>query len=98
MMRPLHFFGSFGAFSVLAGLGISFWLLMLKLLRHQHVLSEHGPWFIMASVLILAGVQLIGIGLLGELQVRHYHSPQHRAPYTVERIVRLRSSEETMLS
>ncbi len=98
MMRPLHFFGSFGAISVLAGFGMSFGLLLMKLITHGHVLRQHGPWFIMASVLILAGVQLIGIGLLGELQVRHYHSPQHRAPYAVERMVRIRSSEETMLS
>ena len=95
MMRPLHFFGSFGALSALVGLAMSFGLLLLKLITHDHVLRQHGPWFIMASVLILAGVQLIGIGLLGELQVRHYHSPQHRAPYAVERMVRLRSSEET---
>ena len=94
MMRPLHFFGSFGAVSALLGLAMSFGLMLLKLITHGHVLHEHGPWFIMASVLILAGVQLIGIGLLGELQVRHYHSPQHRAPYAVDRMVRLRSSEE----
>lgn len=98
MMRPLHFFGSFGAVSMLLGLTMSFGLMLLKLITHGHVLRQHGPWFIMASVLILAGVQLIGIGLLGELQVRHYHSPQHRAPYAVERMVRLRSSEKTTLS
>jgi glycosyltransferase involved in cell wall biosynthesis len=98
MMRPLHFFGSFGAVSVLVGFVMSAGLLAMKLFTHSPMLSQHGPWFIMASVLIVAGVQLIGIGLLGELQVRHYHSPQHRAPYAVERIVRLRSSEETMLS
>ena len=94
MMRPLHFFGSFGAVSALVGFAMSFGLMLLKLITHGHILHEHGPWFIMASVLILAGVQLIGIGLLGELQVRHYHSPQHRAPYAVDRMVRLRSSEE----
>jgi glycosyltransferase involved in cell wall biosynthesis len=98
MMRPLHFFGSFGGASVLAGLVMSFGLLLMKLVTGGHMLQQHGPWFIMASVLILAGVQLIGIGLLGELQVRHYHSPQHRAPYAVERMVRIRSTEETMLS
>ena len=98
MMRPLHFFGNLGGVSVLAGFGIAAWLLIVKIVTRGHVLAAHGPWFIVASVLILAGVQLVGIGLLGELQVRHYHSPQHRAPYAVERMVRLRSSEETMLS
>jgi glycosyltransferase involved in cell wall biosynthesis len=98
MTRPLHFFGSFGAVSVLVGGLISFGLLLMKLIRGGHLLSQHGPYFIVAAVLILAGVQLIGIGLLGELQVRHFYSPQNRAPYAVERMVRLRSSEESMLS
>jgi hypothetical protein len=48
-------------------------------------------------VLILAGVQMLGIGLLGELQVRHFHTPSHRAPYAVDRIVRLNPSEENQL-
>jgi hypothetical protein len=47
-------------------------------------------------VLILGGIQMLGIGLLGELQVRHFHTASHRAPYAVERILRLRSSEESM--
>ncbi|MEK6397611.1 MAG: glycosyltransferase, partial [Terriglobus sp.] len=98
MTRPLHFFGSFGAVSVLIGGLISFGLLLLKLIHGGHMLSQHGPYFVVAAVLILAGVQMIGIGLLGELQVRHFYSPQNRAPYAVERMVRLRSSEETMLS
>ena len=98
MTSPLHFFGSIGALSTLAGSALAVLLLIMKLVQGGHVLAAHGPYFIIAGVLILAGVQLIGIGLLGELQVRHYHSPQHRAPYAVERMVRLRSSEETMLS
>lgn len=98
MMRPLHFFGSFGAVSVLVGLLMSFGLLVMKLATGGHILHQHGPWFIMASVLILAGIQLIGIGLLGELMVRHFHAPGNRAPYAVERMVRMRSSEETLRS
>jgi hypothetical protein len=47
-------------------------------------------------VLILGGIQMIGIGLLGELQVRHFHSSDRRAPYAVDRVLRLRS-EETLL-
>jgi len=98
MTRPLHFFGSFGTLSVMVGMMMSLGLLLMKVVRGGAILHQHGPWFIVASVLILAGVQLIGIGLLGELQVRHFYSPQNRAPYAVERMVRLRSSEETMLS
>lgn len=98
VMRPLHFFGTFGALSMLAGIGISIWLLALKLLTHASMMQNHGPMFVIAGVTLLAGIQMIGIGLLGELQVRHFHSPQNRAPYAVDRIVRLRSSEESMQS
>jgi hypothetical protein len=48
-------------------------------------------------VLIIAGIQMVAIGLLGELSVRHYHTSQHPAPYTVDRIVRLASPEEQSL-
>ena len=41
-------------------------------------------------MLIVAGIQMLAIGLLGELQVRHYYTSQHRAPYAVDRLVRLR--------
>src|SRR5438445_6818062 len=77
MTRPLHFFGTIGAFSALAGSGLAAWLLVLKLLTSQHVMDQHGPLFVVAGVLILAGVQMIGIGLLGELQVRHFHTASH---------------------
>jgi hypothetical protein len=50
-------------------------------------------------VLILAGIQMLAIGLLGELQVRHYYTTQQRVPYAIDRIVRLRTPEEpSMLS
>ena len=47
-----------------------------------------------AGGLILAGIQMLAIGLLGELQVRHYHTSSHRAPYAIDRLVRLRAPEE----
>jgi hypothetical protein len=49
-----------------------------------------------AAVLILAGIQLIGVGLLGELQVRHFFAQSQRSPYAVDRIVRMKPSEESL--
>ena len=96
MTRPLHFFGSIGALGVISGAGLALWMLALKVLTGQDVMHEHGPIFVAASVLILAGIQMVGIGLLGELQVRHFHTASHRAPYAVDRILRLRSEESLM--
>lgn len=97
MTRPLHFFGSLGSLSMLGGGAISMLLLGLKLAGSQHVMDDHGPLFVIAGVAILAGIQMLAIGLLGELQVRHYHTNNHRAPYAVDRLVRLRASEEPNL-
>jgi len=97
MTRPLHFFGVIGAMGMAGGGAIAVWLLLLKLMTGGGVMMQHGPMFVIAGVLILAGVQMLGIGLLGELQVRHFHTPTHRAPYAVDRILRLRSSEESLL-
>jgi glycosyltransferase involved in cell wall biosynthesis len=95
MSRPLHFFGSFGALGILAGSIISAMLLGLKILHpHANVMDDHGPMFVIAGVLILAGIQMLAIGLLGELQVRHYYTNQQRTPYAIDRVVRLRSPEE----
>ena len=95
MSRPLHFFGSFGALGILGGSLISALLLGMKIVHpHQNVMDVHGPLFVIAGVLILAGIQMLAIGLLGELQVRHFHTSQQRAPYTVDRVVRLRTPEE----
>jgi glycosyltransferase involved in cell wall biosynthesis len=95
MSRPLHFFGSFGALGIMAGSFISAILLGMKIIHpSQNVMDAHAPLFVIAGVLILAGIQLLAIGLLGELQVRHFHTSQQRAPYAIDRIVRLRSPEE----
>ena len=97
MTRPLHFFGGIGSLGVVSGGAIATWLLLAKLLSGRAMADEHGPWFLIAAVLILAGIQLIGIGLLGELQVRHFFTQQQRSPYAIDRLVRMRSSEEGML-
>src|SRR6202167_6096686 len=74
MTRPLHFFGTFGALGIFLGSAISLFLAGLKVFTHQAVMDTHGPVFVVAGVLILAGIQMLAIGLLGELQVRHYHT------------------------
>ena len=95
MSRPLHFFGGFGALGIVSGTIVSFILLAIKIMNpHQNVMDQHGPMFVLGAVLIVAGIQMLAIGLLGELQVRHYYTSQNRSPYAIDRLVRLRAPEE----
>ncbi len=96
MTRPLHFFGTIGVLGILTGSAMALWLLALKLATGQDMMALHGPFFVIAGILILAGIQMMGIGLLGELQVRHFHTANHRAPYAIDRILRLRSEESLL--
>jgi len=56
-------------------------------------MAQHGPLMIFAAVLLLAGLNMLAIGLPGEMQVRHYHEPAQRARYSVERLLREQSEE-----
>jgi glycosyltransferase involved in cell wall biosynthesis len=100
MGRPMHFFGGIGALGILAGGLVSAILLGTKIMYPQlSVMDQHGPLFVIAGILILAGVQLLATGLLGELAVRHYYTSAQHTPYSIDRMIRLQSPEEpSMLS
>lgn len=86
--RPLHFFGIVGMLGLFAGLATALGLMVDKFLFGHDILANHAPLMMFAAVLIIAGVQLLALGLLGEMQVRHFHSPQGSAPYKVASILR----------
>jgi glycosyltransferase involved in cell wall biosynthesis len=96
LSRPLHFFGTVGMFSIFAGSAVSVWLVLQKLLHHTDIMYQHGPLMVFSMVLLLAGLNMLAVGLLGEMQVRHYHEPAQRAPYSVDRVLRAQSEESTI--
>jgi glycosyltransferase involved in cell wall biosynthesis len=96
LSRPLHFFGTLGMLGMIVGGAVAAWLATLKFLHpRMDVIDEHGPFIIFAAVLIVAGVQMLALGLLGEMQARHYHEPERRLPYSVERVLRASESEQS---
>jgi len=98
MSSPLHFFGGFGLLGILSGGLMAIVLLGMKIMNPGlSVMHNHGPMFVIGSVLIVAGIQLLAIGMLGELQVRHHFTSQNPSSYAVERLVRLASSDEQSL-
>ena len=88
LTRPLHFFGRLGILSGMSGCGIALWLAYVKFFRGVQLMEHHGPLMIFAAVLIVAGVQLLALGLLGEMQVRHYYTAFEATPYSVAKVIR----------
>jgi glycosyltransferase involved in cell wall biosynthesis len=86
MSRPLHFFGRLGLINVTAGSAIAVGLLAWKVIFGTPVLQEHGLLMIFAAVLMLVGLQLVALGLIGELEVWQYFNPAERKPYSVSTV------------
>ena len=88
LSRPLHFFGGVGMMGLVMGTVIGSYLAIRKMISpNWDVIEAHGPLMVFAAVLIVAGVQLLAIGLLGEMHVRHYHESAHSMPYSVDQVL-----------
>ena len=83
MSRPLHFFGRLGLLNMIGGSGIALCLLAWKAVSHASILGQHGVLLAFAGILVLAGLQLLALGLIGELIVWQYFNRSGRAPYAV---------------
>lgn len=80
LQRPIQFFGGIGALLMAVGGGILAYLFALKL-GGADIGSR--PLLLGGALLLLMGVQLLGMGLLGEILVRIYHEPLGRSQYLV---------------
>jgi glycosyltransferase involved in cell wall biosynthesis len=78
LQRPIQFFGGIGMLLALPGLGILAYLAALKFAGES---IGGRPLLLFGAILLLMGVQLIGMGLLGEILVRIYHEPHGRTQY-----------------
>jgi glycosyltransferase involved in cell wall biosynthesis len=90
--RPLQFFGRWGLLSAGAG-GISAVFLMIrKFLLNVDVMQEHGPLFLTTVLLIICGIQLISVGLIGEMLSRTYYESQKKRIYSVAEVRRAKAA------
>jgi glycosyltransferase involved in cell wall biosynthesis len=94
MMRPLHFFGGIGMTGIGTGMLVALYMVAEKVFRNVNVMDAHGPLMVFGAVMLVAGVQMLALGLLGELQVRHFHEPRSGQPYRVSRVLRTESGEK----
>ncbi|HEU4327819.1 MAG TPA: glycosyltransferase family 2 protein [Roseiflexaceae bacterium] len=79
--RPMQIFGLVGlGFGLLGGL-LAGYLAAIKLFLGAEIGSR--PLLLLAVLLIVVGVQLISLGLIGELVVRTYYESQDKPIYVV---------------
>ena len=78
--RPMHFFGLWGTLFFLAGLGISLYLIISKIMDSSFALTNR-PGFFLALTSLIIGMQLFLAGFIGELISRN--SP-NRNSYLIE--------------
>jgi glycosyltransferase involved in cell wall biosynthesis len=92
--RPLQMFGLIGI--ALGALGA----ILLAVLGYGRVigavsLDQHQPLLLFGILLGFAGLQLLTIGLLAEMQVRTYHESQGKPIYVIRQIVSRENVDRT---
>ncbi|OXU14131.1 glycosyltransferase family 2 protein [Sedimentisphaera salicampi] len=83
--KPLYVFGRFSIYSGLAA-GFSFAVMIYQKIVSGYSINRN-PLLILGTILTIAALQLIMMGLLAELMVRTYHESQNRPTYAVRSIL-----------
>lgn len=83
--RPIHVFGGLGLLSTFMGVLLGGYLSFVKLFMNENIGSR--PLLMLAVLLVVVGVQLITMGLLGEMIIRTYYESQGKPIYYVRSVV-----------
>jgi glycosyltransferase involved in cell wall biosynthesis len=83
--KPLQFFGPIGLASGMLGFLISVYLTIEKLVVGKDIGGR--PLLLLGALLIIVGIQFIGMGLLGEMMVRVYHETQKKPIYVIKKVI-----------
>ncbi|MCJ1884866.1 undecaprenyl-phosphate 4-deoxy-4-formamido-L-arabinose transferase [Pseudomonas sp. LA21] len=91
---PLRLLSLVGGAMAVAGFGFALLLLFLRVIFGA-AWAGHGTFVLFAVLFTFTGVQLVGMGLLGEYLGRMYNDVRARPRFFIERIVRQRTTLET---
>jgi glycosyltransferase involved in cell wall biosynthesis len=91
--RPIQLFGLMGLGLAIPGLLLAAWLGFERIVFGVRLAGR--PIVLLAILLAVLGVQLISIGLLGEMMVRTYHESQGKPIFRVREIVETSAPELT---
>ncbi|MCX6347186.1 MAG: glycosyltransferase, partial [Actinobacteria bacterium] len=83
--RPIQIFGLIGLFTGAVGGIITIYLIIMRLFFNAALSSR--PLFTLSIFMIFIGVQLITMGILGELLMRTYHEASGKPTYAIRQII-----------
>ncbi|MBI1306137.1 MAG: glycosyltransferase [Bacteroidetes bacterium] len=83
LQKPMHLFGTMGSIIFLIGGVINLYFLILKIMGND---IWGKPMLLLGILMLLAGIQLITIGIVLELQMRTYYESQNKKTYTIRKI------------
>lgn len=95
--KPLYVFGRWGFFLAFLGVLSGAVTIVQKLMNPLHY-AHRNPLLLLAVMLFVVAIQLIGMGLLAELQVRTYYEAQRKPVYLVAEEVNAPCAESSALS
>jgi dolichol-phosphate mannosyltransferase len=90
---PIRFVAALGVIACSLGVVFIGWVLVERFITHTAILGWPS---LMIAVCFLGGVQLLGIGILGEYVLRIYDEVRARPNYIVERVVGAVPGEEAL--
>jgi glycosyltransferase involved in cell wall biosynthesis len=90
--RPIQIFGFLGLLSLAIGSAIGVYLAFVRLFLGQSIGDR--PLLLLAVLMVMIGVNLVIMGLLGELTVRTYHEAQGKPVYRIREVIEKESDQE----
>jgi len=82
---PMRIFGSVGILFLGVGILVGFYLSYVKIMLGESIGSR--PLLLFAVLLVLAGIQLIGLGILAEILARIYFDTGKKRPYAIKKVI-----------
>ena len=80
--RPMHLFGGLGIVTFFLGFIIDLYLVIYKFATGADIWGR--PLLLLGSILILAGIQFITVGIIAELMMRTYFESQNKKTYRLK--------------
>ncbi len=80
--RPMHLFGGVGIIAFALGFLVDLYLVIYKFVTGEDIWGR--PLLLLGSILILAGLQFITVGIIAELMMRTYFESQNKTVYRLK--------------